>query len=166
MKSKLVLAALLLLLPASLAWSQTISGAFCSEDGKAHVVYATGRTSVIHPEPKQVGCTYISIADDKHTVGWATLVENCCTSYPIAVALVVLKDDKKIVIPSPEMVWEWRFIDGGKRLVLLSGPVHGRAAEAGLYDAQSGRKLESWDGSDSPPRWAEGWEDDFSSGTK
>ena len=161
-----VVAALLLLLPAHPVWGQSISRAFCGDDGKARVVYAAGTTSVIHPEPKQVGCAYISIAEDRHTVGWAVLVKNCCESYPIAVALVVLKDGKKLVIPSPQMVWEWHFIEAGKRLALLSGPTHGRAAEAGLYDAHSGKKLVSWDGSDSPPAWAQAWQDDFSSGVK
>jgi hypothetical protein len=161
-----VVAASVLLLAAHPVRGQSISQAFCGDDGKAHVVYTAGTTSVIHPEPKQVGCSYISIAEGKQTVGWAVLVKNCCESYPIAVALVVLRDGKKTVIRSPQMVWEWHFIEAGRRLALLSGPTHGRADEAGLYDAHSGKKLASWDGSDSPPVWAKAWQDDFSSEAK
>ena len=40
-----------------------------------------------------------------------------------------------------QMVWEWRFVGEGKRVAVLSGPVHGDAAVAGLYNTDNGRVL-------------------------
>ena len=117
-------------------------------------------------EESQVGCEDLTVAKDKHTVAWSMLVDNCCTSYPIAASVVLFKDGTKVVISSPQAVWDWRFIDDGKKLAMLSGPVHGGASEALLFDTHSGEKLASWDGTGTPPPWAFGWEDQFESGQK
>jgi hypothetical protein len=104
----------------------------------------------------------MSVADDKQTVGWAITADNsCCTSYPIAIAVVVSRNSKKTVIASSQMVWEWHFVSRGKRLAILSGPVHGSAAEAILFAARDGKKLAAWNGSGTVPVWADMWKDDF-----
>ena len=36
----------------------------------------------------------IKIAEDGRTVGWTVLYDNCCTSYPIPLLLVIYKDGK------------------------------------------------------------------------
>ena len=92
------------------------------------------------------------------------LVENCCTSYPIPIAVVVYRNGRQRVISPGQMVWEWRFIDEGKRVAVLSGPVHGDATAASLYDAQSGRVLATWDGKGTGPNWTTGWEQQFAEG--
>ncbi len=141
--------------------AQTVSRAFCGKDGKAHVEHAGKPAKIIAAEHEQVGCAYMEIADDHRTIGWAVEVESCCTSYPIAASLVVLRDGKKTVIHSAQMIWEWRFVEHGARVAMLSGPVHGRAAAANLCDARTGKTLEEWDGSGEAPAWAGEWKDEF-----
>src|ERR1700760_2361447 len=158
-----ILAVLAMLVGVANAAGQTVERAHCGQDGKAHVVYADHSTKTISPEKQQVGCTDMSVADDHRTFGWSMQVENCCTSYPISVAVIAMRDGKTTVLRSDQMVWQWHFIDRGNRLAVLSGPVHGNAAEADLYDAHTGKKLATWLGSGNAPEWASGWEDQFAS---
>ena len=62
------------------ASGQTVTRAYADNDGKAHVMFANGVDRTINPQPKQVACADVSVADDGRTVGWSVLVENCCTN--------------------------------------------------------------------------------------
>jgi len=150
-----------LLLLAHAVIAQTVSRAYVGEDGKAHVVYANGAAKTVPPEQRQVGCGDISVAEDKRTVGWSVLVENCCTSYPIPTAVVVYRNRKKTIIATGQMIWQWHFMGRGDRVAALSGPVHGWAAEAILYDVRSRKVLASWNGTGTAPEWAKVWEKEF-----
>lgn len=141
--------------------AQDISRAYCGKDGKAHLVYRDGAARIAPTEPQQVGCDHVIIARDGRTVGWSVLIENCCTSYSIPTTVVVYHNGKQTVISPDQMVWEWRFIKEGKRVAVLSGPVHGGATAADLYDAHDGKVLERWNGKGTPPTWAMGWEQQF-----
>ena len=141
--------------------AQDVSRAYCGKDGKAHVVYRNGGARTFAGEPKQVGCEDITVAADGRTVGWSVPVENCCTSYPIAISVVLFRDGKQRVLSPVQMVWKWRFIDEGSRVAVLSGPVHGGATAADLYDVQSGKVQETWAGKGPAPNWASGWEQQF-----
>jgi hypothetical protein len=149
----------LIVLQSSIA--QTVSRAYAGDDAKVHVVYANGAARRIPSEQQQVGCERVSIAPDRRTVGWSVLVENCCTSYPVATAIVAYKDGNKAVIYPGQMIFEWRFIGRGDRISVLSGPVHGYAAQASLYNAHSGKRVASWDGRGAVPRWAKDWKEQF-----
>jgi len=151
---------LLVILP--MAVGQKVSRAYAGTDGRAHVVYANGVDNAMAPEPQQVGCSNVSTAMNGRSVGWSVLVENCCTSYPIPISIVVYTGKKKAVISPGQMVWEWQFIGNGDRIAVLSGPVHGWASEARLYDAQTAKPLASWRGKGTAPDWAGGgWGDKF-----
>ena len=104
------------------ASGQTVARAYADNDGKAHVAFANGVDKIIKPEPEQVGCADVSVADDGRTVGWSVLVQNCCTSYPISTSIVVYKDGHQHVITTRQMIWKWRFIEGGSQIAVLSGP--------------------------------------------
>jgi hypothetical protein len=140
---------------------QSVSRAYCGKDKKAHVVYANGVVTTVAPQQKQVGCGGISVAEDKRTVGWSVLVENCCTSYPIPTAVALYRNGKKTLIPSDQMIWQWHFLDRGNRVAVLSGPVHGSPAKAVLYDAHDGKVLTSRNGEGPAPAWAEIWQKEF-----
>jgi hypothetical protein len=143
------------------ASAQNVSRAYCDKDGKAHIVYRGGAERTLPVEPGQVGCDHISIAADGRTVGWSVLVENDGTSYPIAISVLLYRDKSQTVISPAQAVWEWQFIDGGKRVAVLSGPLHGGASEAKLYDSHSGKVLATWAGKSTTPNWAEGWQEKF-----
>jgi hypothetical protein len=158
---KLAVLSILFACIADAAAGQTVSRAFCGEDGKAHLVYAGAPERTISPEEKQVGCADITVAEDGRTVGWAVQVDNCCTSYPIPVAVVLLNNGRKTVLPCDQVLWQWRFIDQGKRVAILTGPVHGWASAADLYDSHTAKRLKIWEGSGETPEWAHGWEGEF-----
>jgi hypothetical protein len=154
-----IVTAMFLFIPTAIA--QTVSRAYAGEDRKAHVVYANGAAKTVPPEKKQVGCESILVAADKHTVGWSVLVKNCCTSYPIATAIVLYRDDRKTIVSPPQVIYQWHFIGGGDRIAVLFGPVHGGAAGADLYDVHSGELAASWNGERPIPPWAKDWEGEF-----
>jgi hypothetical protein len=62
--------------------------------GGVHIIETDGRDRDIPKEKDQVGSSQAKIADDKETAGWLAEYENCCTSYPIALTLVVYRRDK------------------------------------------------------------------------
>jgi hypothetical protein len=158
---RLLAAAFLFLLVHATIFAQTIQRAYIGDDAKVRVVYANGDTKTIPPEAQQAGCEHLLIAKDGHTMGWSVLEENCCTSYPIATAIVVYRDGKKTYIPSPQMVYEWRFLGRGEQLAMLFGPVHGGASGANLYDARTGKRSASWSGKGATPEWAKDWKEDI-----
>jgi hypothetical protein len=150
-----------LLLSPCLGSSQKIPKATCAKDGTIHLSYISARPKVIPPEPKQVGCEDPVIAADHRTVGWSILVENCCTSYPIPIAVVVYNNGKKTRISTPQMIWNWHFLDAGKQVAVLSGPVHGSPARALVFDSRTGKLLQQWNGASPVPDWAKDWEAEF-----
>lgn len=150
-----------LAVPAYRSYCQTIKGAECGKSGNAQRIYADGKTKQQPKESGQVGCDHVVIADDRQTAGWSVLIDSCCTSYPIPLSVVVINHGRKRVFWPEQTVWEWTFVSGGRKLALLSGPVHGGAANAILYDVRSGRRLTTWNGGGHPPTWASGWKDEF-----
>lgn len=144
------------------ATSPTVLKADCAKDGTVRISYTDGTTRTIPPGEQQVGCDQISVASSKHTVAWNALVENHATTYPIAAAVIVYRDGEKVELFTEfQMVWDWTFIGQGDRIAVLTGPVHGGAAEANLYDSRTGKVLEHWEGEGTPPVWASGWQGKF-----
>ena len=143
------------------AYSQTVERAVCGEDGKAHIVYTGGRAKVVAPEAGQTGCDRMTVAADGRLVGWSVLSNNCCTSYPIATAVAVMKDGRKRIFFADQSVWQWKFVEGDRCVAVLSGPVHGAASAALLFEVASGRRLAAWNGAGEAPAWARGWESQF-----
>ena len=107
------------------ASGQTVARAYADNDGKAHVAFANGVDKIIKPQPEQVGCADVSVADDGRTVGWSVLVQNCCTSYPISTSIVVYKDGHQHVITTRQMIWKWRFIERAAKSPFCPAPFTG-----------------------------------------
>jgi hypothetical protein len=149
--------------PCCSSMAQTITSASVVGDGRVALVFSKDTTRTIPAEDGQVGCENVRIALDRHTVAWSVLIENCCTSYPVRVTLVVYRDSKKVLISPGQMIWDWNFVGRGNRIAILSGPVHGWANAASLYDSHSGKLLRSWNGVGTVPEWARGWERQFES---
>jgi hypothetical protein len=154
-----VLSSVLLMFMASPSSGQDVARAYCGKDGKAHLVYRGGAARTLAAEPKQLGCERIIVAADGLTVGWSVLVANCCSSYSIPTSVIAYRNGKQAIISPGQMVWDWRFIGKGERIAVLSGPVHGEAAAAHLYDAQSGKVQGTWAGKGTAPNWATVWQE-------
>jgi hypothetical protein len=100
--------------------------------GALHIVTATGGVIVPSLEPerefigKQVGFDHIQIASDQLAVGWVALFPNCCTSYPIPLALVIYSGGiKRTYTGNGLPIWKWRFIAKGNQVAFRQETVHG-----------------------------------------
>ena len=138
----------------------SVERAYVDQAGNVHVVENGGRDRKIEKETEQVGSNDIKIASDKKTVGWTALYENCCTSYPIALRLVIYKNGRvRRSITADLMIYDWRFWAGGKQVAFCSGTVHGDSGgHCELHDAASGRRLAAISGhlDENSPAWARG----------
>lgn len=98
------------------------------------------------------------MAGDGQTVGWLADYDSCCQSYPISRQLVLWHSGKIVArIDADAMIWNWRFVDGGKRVGFADGPTHGSSVPYSykLYDARSGRLLAEINGQRRDlPTWA------------
>lgn len=144
------------------------------ETGPLHIVYDDG-TEVVKSLPpleastdtevvfNDVGFSDVHLAADQQTLGWTIDVENCCTSYPIPLRVVIFRHRKVLrTFEQGQMVWSWMFLGGGKRLAAVFGPTHGtEVGDYRLYDVQSGKLLSEVFGDESAqtlspdaPEWA------------
>jgi hypothetical protein len=135
------------------------------ETGPLHIVYSDGTELIERPPQREQstaddtvehgeGFSDPQLAEDKNTIGWTELYDNCCTSYAIPLVLVVSKSGAIIRrIQQGQMVWYWTFLDGGKRVAVVWGPTHGSdAGDYQLYDVKTGRMLSEVYGEESAGR--------------
>src|SRR5437763_13068330 len=125
--------------------------------GRVHILYTGLKDVEISPEKDQVGADPPVIAPDHEIVGWTVQVPNCCTSYPIPIALVLFKCGKVIQrIADGMMVYKWSFLKNGQQVAVSTGTVHGmQGIHLSLYNTLTGKLLKRWHGdeTDIPPRW-------------
>jgi hypothetical protein len=144
------------------------------ETGPLHIAYDDG-TEIIKTLPpmkksteketvfNDVGFSYVQLAADRQTLGWAVDVENCCTSYPIPQRVVIFRRGKVLHAFAPGLVWNWMFFLGGKRVAIVSGPSHGpEVGDYRLYDVRTGTLISKVMGDEDPqslkpdaPKWAQ-----------
>jgi len=117
-----------------------------------------------------VGFSDVGLARDRQTLGWAVNVQNCCTSYPVPISLVVFRNKRVLhTFEQGQMVWSWMFVDDGEQVAVVFGPVHG--AEVGdyrLYGVKSGKLMSEVFGDAETqslkmdaPHWAKQLQDHF-----
>ena len=123
------------------------------KDGALRIVTATAKVIVPDAEPerefvgKQVGYDDIQISADGQAVGWVALFPNCCTSYPIPLALVVFSSGVKRSYAGAGLpVWRWAFQADGKRVAFEQETVHGGLGiHYELRDVESGHLVASYE---------------------
>jgi len=97
------------------------------------------------------------LSDDATTVGWLALYPNCCTSYPIPLALVIYRNGHVLRRFKNSMaIWHWQFEAGGRQVAFEQETVHGHlSVHYELHDIASGRLLADYDGDPRPdaPDW-------------
>jgi hypothetical protein len=58
-----------------------------------------------------------AVSQDGRTVGWLAEVGNCCTSYPLPLALVIFKGGKVAYrFHETTAIWRWSFLAGGSEV--------------------------------------------------
>jgi hypothetical protein len=95
------------------------------ETGPLHVIYSDGAHVIQELPPLKkstaketifnaVGFSQVQLAADRQTLGWAIQVENCCTSYSLALSVVLFRSGRILrSISTGHMVWSWMFLQGG-----------------------------------------------------
>lgn len=124
------------------------------ETGPLHIVYSDG-TEIVETLPpwkhrtdkedvfNAVGFSEVELARDRQTLGWTVNVQNCCTSYPIPLSLVVFRNKRVLhSFDGGQMVWSWMFREDGKQVAVVFGPTHGpEIGDYRLYSVETGRLL-------------------------
>jgi hypothetical protein len=124
------------------------------ETGPLHIFFSDGTHVVEDLPPKkkstendialnQEGFSDVQLAEDRKTIGWAETYDNCGTSYAVALSVVIYRSGKIVQsIDSGQMVWNWMFVDRGKRVAIVWGPTHGpEVGDFRLYDVRTGKML-------------------------
>jgi hypothetical protein len=161
----------LFLMAGPLAAQERYASANLGSDGAPRIVTETGAVIVPAPEPeieflgKQVGAEGLRISADGRAVGWVAMFANCCTSYPIPMALVVYSNGvKRAYTGNGYPVFAWCFREGSTQVAFEQEPVHGGfpiGYHWELRDVSTGAKIEdqfyeerSVDGPRDKPTWA------------
>ena len=155
----------------SLATSKSIKqnkvstlNAVTEEGGSIYAVYNNGKKIKISKKGK---FTKPKLADDKKTIGYLDSFEmgpkdGLAQSYSMEVhgKLYIWRGNKiisKFVTDEEPFLWDWKFYDGGKKVVLKTGYPHGLGMFK-LYDINTRKLLEKaeerQDGQN--PDWAQG----------
>jgi hypothetical protein len=132
-------------------------------DGKRqlHIVMATRREVIPPRERGQIGYGKVSISSDHMTVGWLVEYPDPSVAYykgaTIAGELVLFRNGRIFRrVLADQVFWDWKFLDGGRKVAYSIGPTHGGAAECVLREVESGAVLAQWtvDPKTTPPDWA------------
>src|SRR5262249_1261925 len=131
----LLAAAALMCLGAASASGETYKNA--SVDGKGQVLITTTTGEVIRPQKaprikfagEQVGIDKVQFSPGHDAIGWLALYPNCCTSYPIPLALVIFSHGRTRTFLSNEVgtrvpIFLWRFEANGSQVAFEQETVH------------------------------------------
>lgn len=126
----------------SAALAATLLSAFSAQAGYLKVALSdnntrltltrTGGVRVTAPVfAEQVGFSDVKVSADGKHVGWLAMFPNCCTSYPIALKLVVLDDAGRLHTFDGEKLalFDWCFVPGRRSVAFRQGVLHGSDAQ-------------------------------------
>src|SRR5215475_13686573 len=138
-----LLVSLLTAWPLSLGAGELYVQATIDQEGQLHLVTADRRQITPARAPDQVGFDKPAISADGTTVGWLALYPNCCTSYPIPLALVIYRDGKvRHTFGERFPIWKWRFEANGKQVAFAQETVHGHlGVHFELRDVETGQLI-------------------------
>lgn len=101
-------------------------------DGTTVLAWRAPDKKVIMPsegsaeDDEQTGADQIRVAKDGRTIGWAEMAAACCESYPLPISVGVYQSGKRVLhVGGPGMLDYWSFLDKGRSIVAVWGPVHG-----------------------------------------
>jgi len=127
--------------------AETYVRAAVDPSGQLRILTKDRREIAPKKEPEQVAFDRAQVAPDGHAVGWLEMYPNCCTSYPIPLALVIYASGKlRKFTGSGLPVWRWRFEARGKQVAFEQETVHGgMGVHYELHEVKTGRLLAKYD---------------------
>jgi hypothetical protein len=116
-------------------------------DTTLRIVTTTGRSIEIRPDTGQVGFDEPAVAPNRQAVGWLALYPNdCCTTYPIALELLVYSNGKLQRFTGSLSFSRWQFEANGAQVSFRQETVHGgMGVYYELHDVVTGNLLEAYD---------------------
>lgn len=101
------------------------------DPAQEHLVITTSDGRTIEPPkiPEQVGFDHPRISADGQYAGWLALYQNCCTSYPVPLTLVVLgQDGRRRLFRGPAAIFGWCFVPSRKAVAYRQEVLHGSSS--------------------------------------
>jgi hypothetical protein len=143
--SRLVILCGALALPAASAAQTTYRRAELDSASQLRIVLSNGEILRPAKDSDQVGFEQVAISPDHRIVGWVALYPNCCTTYPIPLALVLLRPGgQRTEIANAYPIWRWAFTADGQHVAIRQAPVHGDTPTAyELREIVTGRLIAS-----------------------
>jgi hypothetical protein len=137
-----------------------VPGKSC-DGGPVHIVLGDG-TEVQPPvEKDQVGNSDALVSQDGRAAAWLVDYDNCCTSYPLSLKLIVYKPGKPVCRFDGDGrgIFGWYFAAGGKQVAFHQDFPHGNPVpHYELRDVETCRLLDEFDDdSKKVPSWVEGF---------
>jgi hypothetical protein len=110
-------------------------------------------------EKNQVGGSDPFVSQDRMAAGWLADFDNCCTSYPSSLNLVVYRPGKSSCKFEGNVgtILRWHFVADGKYVAFFQDFAHfASAPHYELRDVETCRLLDKWDDDDTKklPAWA------------
>ena len=127
-------------------------------NGRVHIVGSSGQEVLMPKEKGQVGVESLQVAPNKRTAGWLVDNDNCCTSYPIALTLIIYRVGKPLLrLGDGMMICDWKFVNDGSQVAFSTNTVHGDfAPHYELHEVANGKVLAKLNGhlDANAPEWA------------
>jgi hypothetical protein len=131
--------------------------------GQLHIFTDSGREIVPARIKSQVSFGKPAISPDHLMVGWTVEYDDSdaigVPYDPIAGDLVLFRNGQVVHrFHAEQLLWDWKFVEGGRRVAYTDGPLHGNPTQCVLRDVQSGRLIKRWffDEKAELPAWASG----------
>ena len=145
----------------SAANSESYIATLIDPAGQLHITTKHKREIVPRKESDQTGFSDARISPDLRAVGWLALFPNCCTSYPIALKLVVLANGEQHDFTGSGLpISRWCFWGQGKQVAFEQETVHGSmGVHYELREIETGGLVDKYDpdanptGITKPPKW-------------
>jgi len=127
--------------------AETYLRASVDYDGQLRIMTASGQTIEPRRDEDQVAFGTPRISPDGRTVGWLAEYQNCCTSYPIPLRLVIYRDGRSRSHSGNGLIVSlWAFQARGKHVAFKQETVHSAlGVHYELRDVVTGRRLAQWD---------------------
>jgi hypothetical protein len=148
-------------LECAFAATDTYVSTMIDSSGQLHITTKHKREIVPKMETDQAGFSDVKISPDMKAVGWLALFPDCCTSYPIAMKLVVLSSDQQHTFVGTGLpISRWCFWGEGRQVAFEQETVHGgMGVHYELRNIEAGDLADKYDpdanptGVTKPPKW-------------
>jgi hypothetical protein len=149
---------LILTLPMAAHAVEHYQTATIDSDGRLHIVVSGSSERLPKKLTGQTGFDSAAISADGASAGWFALYPNCCTSYPVALALLIYRHGKVVrIFHGNGLAFStWHFEGNDRQVAFEQETVHGhRGVHYELRDIASGRLLGHYEGDPAPdaPQW-------------